>query len=409
MNVYRIIILVTLLAKYFLDLVSQWLNLKTLRPELPDEFVGFYDPEKYRKSQEYIRIKTRFHIFQATINLIVLLLFWFLGGFNTLDQIVRSWDLNSILTGLAYVGILGLLGSLLGLPFDLYSTFVIEEKFGFNRTTIVTFFMDRLKALLLAILLGGPALALVLWLLDYAGPFAWLYCWIAVTLFTMLLQFIAPIWILPLFNKFTPLPDGSLKNAILDYAKSVQFSFKDVFVMDGSKRSSKANAFFTGFGKNKRIALFDTLVAEQSVPEIIAVLAHEVGHYKKKHIVQGIVISILHTGILFFLLSLFIRNPELSSAFFMQHVSIYSGLVFFGLLYEPVSFLLSILLNMVSRRNEFAADLYSVQTTQQPEHLVSALKKLSVNNLAHITAHPLYVVLNYSHPPLLRRIDAIRR
>jgi STE24 endopeptidase len=407
MNIYQIIILATLLGKYFIDLISQWLNLKALRPELPEEFAGFYDAERYRKSQEYTRTRTRFHIIQSTCSLIVLLLFWFLGGFNTLDNIVRSWGLNRLLTGLCYIGLLALLSSILSIPFQLYSTFVIEERFGFNKTTLATFITDRLKGLALAVVLGGAVLAVILWLFDAAGPLAWLYCWIAVTVFSLLMQFIAPVWILPLFNKYTPLPDGELKSAIGEYAKSVHFGFRDIFVMDGSKRSSKANAFFTGFGKNKRIALFDTLIAEQSVPEIVAVLAHEVGHYKLKHIIVGTLITILHTGFLFFLLSFFIRSQGLVSAFYMEHVSVYAGVVFFGLLYEPVSFLLSIFLNMVSRHNEYSADRYSIRTTQQPEHLVTALKKLSVNNLATLTAHPLYVLLNYSHPPLLQRIKAI--
>lgn len=409
MNIYQIIILATLLGKYIIDLISQWLNLKTLRAELPDEFTGYYDPERYHKSQEYTRTRTRFHIIQSTCSLIVLLLFWFLGGFNALDNIVRDWGFRPLLTGLCYIGLLALLSSILSIPFQLYSTFVIEERFGFNKTTLSTFITDRLKGLALAVVLGGPLLAVILWLFDAAGPLAWLYCWIAVTLFTLLMQFIAPVWILPLFNKYTPLPDGELKSAIGEYAKSVHFAFRDIFVMDGSKRSSKANAFFTGFGKNKRIALFDTLIAEQSVPEIVAVLAHEVGHYKLKHIILGTLITILHTGFLFFLLSFFIRSQGLASAFSMDHVSIYAGVVFFGLLYEPVSFLLSILLNMVSRHNEFSADRYSIKTTQQPEHLVTALKKLSVNNLSTLTAHPLYVLLNYSHPPLLRRIEVIRQ
>lgn len=408
MNVYRIIILATLLGKYILDLISQWLNIRAMSPELPQELVGYYDSEKFRKSQEYTRTRTRFHIVRSTFSLIVLLLFWFLGGFNELDLIVRSWGLLPVFTGLCYIGILVLLSSLISLPFDLYSTFVIEERFGFNKTTLATFILDRLKALILMAILGGVAMAVILWLFETAGSLAWLYCWIAVTLFTLIMQFIAPVWILPLFNKYTPLPDGDLKKAISDYARSVRFDFKDIFVVDGSKRSSKANAFFTGFGKNKRIALFDTLVADQSIPEIVSVLAHEVGHYKKKHVVWGMVLGVLHNGFLFFLLSFFIRSPELASAFYMEHVSVYAGLVFFGLLYEPISLVLSIFVNLLSRYNEYQADQYSVETIENPEFLVSALKKMSVNNLSSLTAHPLYVFLNYSHPPLNHRIQAIR-
>lgn len=409
MNVYRIIILATLVGKYIVDLISQWLNVRAMRPELPQELVGYYDSEKFSKSQEYTRTRTRFHIIRSTFSLIVLLLFWFLGGFNELDLMVRSWGYPTVPSGLCYIGILILISSLLSLPFDLYSTFVIEERFGFNKTTLATFIMDRLKTLILMAILGGAALAVILWLFETAGSQAWIYCWIAVTLFTIIMMFVTPVWILPLFNKYTPLPDGDLKRAISDYARSVGFAFKDIYVVDGSKRSSKANAFFIGFGKNKRIALFDTLVADQTLPEIVAVVAHEVGHYKKKHVVWGMVLGVLHNGFLFFLLSFFIRSQELASAFYMEHVSVYAGLLFFGLLYEPISSVLSVFVNLLSRHNEYQADEYSVETTENPEFLVSALKKMSVNNLSSLTAHPLYVFLNYSHPPLNRRIQAIRQ
>jgi STE24 endopeptidase len=375
---------------------------------LPQEFVGVYDSSSYKKSQDYTRTRTRFGIIESTFSIIVTLVFWFTGGFDYLDQIVRNWNLANIWMGIIYIGVLVLLRSILSLPFSIYSTFVIEERFGFNKTTPATFIFDIIKGLLLAVVLGGPLLIGVLAFFQYAGVLAWLYCWIVASVFILFVQFIAPTWIMPLFNKFTSLESGELKNAILSFAHSVNFSLRDVFIMDGSKRSSKSNAFFTGFGKNKRIALFDTLIQRHTVLELVAVLAHEIGHYKKKHIVQGIVISILHMGVMLFLMSIFISQQELFDAFFMQNISVYAGLLFFGLLFTPIEFLLSLALNVLSRKNEYEADRFSVETIEKSEAMIDALKKLSVDNLSHLTPHPFYVVLNYSHPPVLERIKTIR-
>src|SRR5262249_54420846 len=264
---------------------------------------------------------------------------------------------------------------------------VIEERYGFNRTTPKTFVADIVKGLILAVILGGILLGVILWLFQTRGSSAWILCWITTTVFALFVQYLAPVWIMPLFNKFEPLQEGELKQAIRDYANRVGFAFRDISVMDGSKRSSKANAFFTGFGKNKRIALFDTLVAEQTQPELLAVLAHEIGHYKKKHVFQGTVLGILQTGVLFYLLSIFVSSPGLFDAFRVQHISVYAGIVFFGMLYQPISFVLSIALHAFSRHNEFAADQYSVETGQNPENLISSLKKLSVKNLSNLTPH----------------------
>ncbi len=409
MNIYTIIIITTLVFSYLISLITEILNLKALRNELPEEFEGVYDAEAYRKSQEYTRVTTRFGFMTSTFSIILTLLFWFAGGFNYLDQIVRAWSLHPILNGLLYIGILIIVKSILSLPFSIYATFVIEERFGFNKTTPLTFITDLLKGLALSILLGGPLLAGVLAFFQYTGNMAWLYCWLATTLFTLFVQFIAPTWIMPLFNKFTPLEDGELKEAILFYARSVSFSLKNLFVMDGSKRSTKSNAFFTGFGKNKRIALFDTLIEKHTVKELVAVLAHEIGHYKKKHIIQGMIISVLHMGVMFFLLSVFISHKGLFEAFYMDNTSIYAGLIFFGMLYSPIELILSIFMQILSRKNEYQADRFAAQTTKTPESMIDALKKLSVANLSNLTPHPLYVFLNYSHPPMLERIKAIRQ
>jgi len=408
MNIYALIILTTLLLDILLNITADLLNLKNLKTTLPKEFKGIYDPEAYRKSQEYTRTNTYFGFITSSFSLTLTLIFWFSGGFNYLDQIIRGFDLHPIWSGLIYIGTLMFLKAILSLPFEIYSTFVIEERFGFNKTTPLTFILDQVKMLALSLVIGGPLLAGVLAFFQYTGTLAWLYCWIVFVLFTLFIQFIAPTWIMPLFNKFSPLEDGELKEQILDYARDVKYSLSGVFIMDGSKRSAKSNAFFTGFGKNKRIALFDTLMEKHPIPEIVAILAHEIGHYKKKHIIKGMVISILHTGIVFYLLSIFLSNKGLFQAFYMEHISIYAGLLFFGMLYSPVELILSIFMNIFSRKNEYEADQFVKDTTGKSEDMIHALKILSVHNLSNLTPHPFYVFLNYSHPPVLQRIRKIR-
>ncbi|MFC2131676.1 M48 family metallopeptidase, partial [Bacteroidota bacterium] len=355
------------------------------------------------------KVKTKFGFITSIFSLAIMLIFWFAGGFNWLDDLLRGVIDNSILRGLAYIGSLLLANSIISLPLSIYSTFVIEEKFGFNKTTAKTFILDIFKSLILAVIIGGALLATVLWIFEIMGNNAWLYGWITVTIISIILQFIAPTIIMPLFNKFTPLEDGDLKQAIMDYAKSVKFSLKNIFVIDGSKRSSKSNAFFTGFGKNKRIALFDTLIEKHTIGELVAVLAHEIGHYKKKHIIINMAISIIHTGILFYLLSVFLNEAALYKAFFMNEMSLYTGLIFFGMLYSPIELILSIILNMFSRKNEFEADSFAVESTNKPDDMINALKKLSKDNLSNLTPHPFYVFLNYSHPQVLERIRNIKK
>ncbi len=408
MNIYAVIIVLALAVNYLLNLVSDLLNLKALQKTLPDEFRDVYDAEKYKKAQEYTRVRTRFGLITSTFSLLILMAFWFAGGFNWVDQFVRDFGYGTIVTGLFFVGILILAQTFISLPFSIYSTFVIEERFGFNKTTPGTFAADRLKGLMLTVVLGGPLLALVIGIFEFFGTVAWLYAWVVVILFTLFVQFIAPTWIIPLFNKFTPLEDGDLKKAILDYAEKVSFPLQGIYKIDGSRRSSKSNAFFTGFGKNKRIALFDTLIENHSVPELVAVLAHEVGHYKKKHIPKNMIISFLHTGVMLYLLSLFIQVPGLHEAFYMEDISVYAGLLFFGLLYSPIEMILSVVMQVFSRKHEFEADRYAADTTGDPESMVSVLKKLSADNLSNLTPHEFHVFLNYSHPPVLQRIRAIR-
>ena len=404
MNLIVVIILVTISIDFILNAWADYLNLKTLRPDVPEAFKGVYEPDQYRKSQEYLRVNTRFGWITGTLNVVLVLVFWFAKGFPLLDQWVRSWNLSPILSGLIFIGILGLVKAIVSLPFSIYGTFVIEERFGFNKTTWTTFVLDIFKGLLLAILLGTPLLAGVLAFFEYAGGFAWLYCWVAVSVYMLAVQFIAPTWIMPLFNKFAPLEDGDLKSAILSYAKSIKFPVQNVFVMDGSRRSSKSNAFFTGFGKHKRIALFDTLIKQHTSEELLAVLAHEMGHYKKKHILLSMILGILQTGLMLYLLSLFISYQGLFDAFYMDHISVYGGLIFFAMLYSPLDFFMGMIMQMVSRKNETAADRFAAETTGDPRSMTAALKKLSAHNLTNLTPHPFYVFLNYSHPPVLQRI-----
>lgn len=407
MNIFAIIILATLAIDFVLNLVADYYNLQSLDEGLPEEFSDVYDEDTYEKSQVYTKERTRFGILTSVFNLVLLLVFWFAGGFNWLDEIVRSWELGLIWTGLAYIGILILAKSILSLPFSIYSTFVIEEKYGFNKTTPKTFVLDLLKGLALGVILGGPLLAGILAFFTFIDQYAWLYAWGAVTAFTLFIQFVAPTWIMPIFNDFEPLKEGDLRQKIRDYADKVNFAMEGVYVMDGSKRSSKSNAFFTGFGKNKRIALYDTLIENHTEDELVAVLAHEIGHYKKKHIIKNMGISILQTGIMFFLLSAFLNTSGLYEAFYMEQMSVYAGLIFFGMLYAPIDMIVSVFMQVLSRKYEFEADRFA-STTYRGEPMVDALKKLSKDNLSNLTPHPFYVFLNYSHPPVLQRIKAIR-
>mgnify|MGYP000577200027 FL=1 len=408
MNAYAAVILGALLAEYTLNLVSDLLNLRHLQPELPAEFRDTFDEAEYERAQAYTRTTTRFGLLSSTFGLAVLLAFWFAGGFEWLDTVVRGWGFGPIVTGLCYIGLLVLGRGALSLPFSAYSTFVIEERFGFNETTPKTFVVDLLKSLALGVAIGGPLLAAILWFFQSTGPYGWVYAWVAVTAVMLLLQFFAPRYLMPIFNDFEPLEDGDLRDKIFSYADEVDFPVDDVYVMDGSRRSNKANAFFTGFGTNRRIVLFDTLVEQLSDDELLSVVAHEMGHYKLHHIPQRIAISVIQTGVLFLLLSVFLQVEGLFQAFYVDQPAVYTGLLFFGLLYSPVDLLLSIPLNAWSRHHEFQADHFALRTTGQGETLISGLKRLAETNLSNLTPHPLTVTLDYSHPPLLRRIDVLR-
>ena len=407
LNDYFLFVLFSVVGIYLLDLLSRLLNLSALSPDLPDEFSDVYDTEEYARSQEYTRERTRFAIVEDSFDLVVFLAFWWIGGFAWLDEHVRFAVGDSILRGLLFTGVLFAGVQILALPFEICSTFVIEEKYGFNRTSWRTFIADLVRALLLSLLLGTSLLALILFLFETCSGIAWLYGWIAVTALSLLLTYLAPRLILPLFNRFTPLGEGELKDSIWAMAEKCNFPLMEVYEIDGSRRSKKANAYFTGLGRNRKIALFDTLIENHSVPEVVAVLAHEIGHYKKKHILQALALQTLQTGALFYILGLFLNNRGLFDAFGVREMSVYGSLVFFALLFQPISRLLGFGMMVVSRRNEYEADAYAAELTGKPDDLISGLKRLSKDNLANLTPHPFFVFLNYSHPPVLKRITTL--
>ena len=402
------IIIGVLVFGYLLERILDTLNLKHTVPELPEELSGIFDSEEYRKSQLYKRDNTRFSFVTSSVSTIVMLLVFFLGGFGWLDQQLTGSTSSYILFVLLFFGILAFVSDILTTPFALYGTFVIEERYGFNRTTWKTFFLDKLKGWLLGLIIGGGLLALITWIYLLTGSWFWLIALGVVTLFMIFMTMFYSNLIVPLFNKQTPLEEGTLRAKIEEFAASVKFRLDNIYVMDGSKRSSKANAYFTGLGPKKRIVLFDTLINDLEEDEIVAVLAHEVGHYKKKHTMTGLILSTVQTALTLFLLSLFIGVDSFAVALGGTEASFHLGLIAFGILYSPVSMLMGLGTNLFSRANEYQADRYA-REHHDGEQLISSLKKLSKNNLSNLTPHPTYVFFHYSHPPLLQRIRALRK
>lgn len=408
MNIFLFLIILFLILSWILDFISDRLNIKNMTDVLPEEFVGYYDEEKYKKSQNYLKDKTKFSTISSTIVLIVEILFIIFAGFNYVDVFARSFNFNQIGSGLIFIMVLLVLLNIIQIPFSAYNTFVIEEKYGFNKTTVKTFVLDIIKNFVLTLVIGLPVFALIIWFFVKFSTYAWLYVAVSVMLIELLITFIAPVFIMPLFNKYTPLEDGELKTELENYALKQNFKMKGLYKMDGSKRSTKSNAFFTGFGKFRRIVLFDTLIQKHTVPELVSILAHEMGHYKKGHIRKFMIVSFINTFLMFFILSFFIGNQYLFEAFSMQNISVYAALVFFGFLYTPISMILSIVQNIISRKYEYEADKYSVTTYKNPQAMIEALKKLSVDNLSNLTPHKFKVFIEYSHPPVLDRIKAIK-
>jgi STE24 endopeptidase len=402
------IILAILVIDFLFDRLLDYLNSTRWSNKLPSELQGIYDEDKYRKSQNYLRENMRFGLLTSSLSFVLIIAFLLLGGFPFLDNWVRQYTEHPILMALLFFGIIGLASDLLSTPFDIYHTFVIEEKYGFNRTTPKTYVADKLKGWLLAIILGGGLMAVIIWFYQVAGSYFWLYAWAFLTFFSIFMAMFYSTLIVPLFNKQTPLEEGELRDAIEKFSQKAGFKLDNIFVIDGSKRSSRANAYFSGLGKKKRIVLFDTLIEEHTTEELVAVLAHEIGHYKKKHITKGMFVSIISSGAMLYLLGLFINRPELSMALGVEQSSFHIGIIAFGLLYSPVSTLLGIAGNYMSRKHEYQADAFAAEK-YKPEPLQEALKKLSVNNLSNLRPHPVNVSVNYSHPPLLQRLNHLEK
>lgn len=401
---YTLITFVTF--SFLIGEVLEWLNLRHMRTELPEDVAAFYDKEKYRKSQEYHRELNRFGLVHSFISFAVTLTLLATGGFGWLDGLLRHYTEHPILLPLLYFAVLGLASDVLSLPFQLYSTFVIEEKYGFNRTTFKTFITDKLKGYVLGAVIGGGLLTALLYLIERIGNDFWIWFLAIAAVFMLLINVFYTTWILPLFNKLTPLPEGDLKMAIENFAHKAGFPIKNIFVMDGSKRSSKANAFFSGIGKRKKIVLFDTLINNHTTNELVAILAHEVAHYKKRHIVMGYALSVIQIAIILFVLSRMVFSEELSYALGGSTYAVHLNLIAFIILFSPVSALTGLALNALSRKHEFEADQFAA-THADAQALATALKKLSVDNLSNLYPHPLYVFVHYSHPPLLSRLKRL--
>lgn len=397
------IIIAIVFFDFFVERVFDLLNAGKVDAHVPERFKGFMDEKKYQKAQDYKKVKDRFGLVVASLSFIVLLLMLWYEGFAVIDEFWRNYTDNDILLALLFFGSLGIAADILSTPFSWYSTFVVEEKFGFNKTNLKTFFLDKVKGWVLGIIIGGGLLALIVWIYKITGEYFWLIAWGVITFFTVFMNMFYSTLIVPLFNKQTPLEDGPLRNEIERFAEKAGFKLDNIFVIDGSKRSAKSNAYFAGLGPKKRIVLFDTLIENHTKEELVAVLAHEIGHYKKKHTLSNMVISFLQTGILLYILSFVINSPVMSGALGAEQSSFHLGILAFGLLFTPVNFVLGVFMNMLSRKFEYQADEFAGKY-YSAKSLKNALKKLSADNLSNLYPHPAYVFVYYSHPPVLKRL-----
>ena len=403
-----VVIIVVLLASFVFERILDNLNSKSWNLKVPDALADLYKSDEYEKAQRYDQEKDRLSMWSSAFSLLLMITLVYSRSFAWMLNYVSGITTDLMFQTILFFGAFALLSDLLQLPFSIYSTFVIEEKFGFNRTTPKTFILDKLKGYLLAGTLGGSIIALFVLFYQYAGSSFWWIAWVSISGFSLLISMFYASVILPIFNKLSPLPQGELRDALTTYCKKVNFPVSDLFVMDGSKRSSKANAFFSGLGPKKKIVLFDTLIEKHSVNELVAVMAHEVGHFKKKHTFTMIAISILQTGLMMFILGKFINTPDLSIALGAEKAALPLGLIAFFLLYSPVSMILSIGMNMLSRKHEYEADNFASETSNAND-LVDALKKLSKDSLSNLNPHPAYVFVYYSHPTLLQRMNNMLR
>lgn len=405
-GIYLLLIAITVVSFLF-DKWLDYLNDKAKSPTLPQEAEGIYDADRYATWLAYDKANGRLGAISSSISIVVSLLMLVMGWFGAIDIWLRQYIENDILLALAFFGLLGLGSSIVSLPFGIYSTFVIEEKFGFNKTTWKTFVFDMIKGGLLSLIIGAPLAAAVIWFYYELGDMFWIAAWVLMTVFTLFMTMFGASWIMPLFNKFTPLEEGELRDTIEAYCDKVGFQLTNLFVMDGSKRSGKSNAFFTGLGPKKKIVLFDTLIEQMTTKEIVAVLAHEIGHYKKQHTRQSMILSIAQSGIMLFLMGIFLRYDEVSMALGAQTGSFHVGILAFGIMFSPISTLVGIGMNVLSRKNEFEADDYA-RDTYEGDALASGLKKLTAENLSNLKPHPYVVFVSYSHPPVLSRLDNLK-
>ena len=408
-NLYYYIIILAIIIEYLLSSIGSILDIKNITPTIPSDFKKAYDQEKYILSQDYLKARTRFGLFSSSFSLILIMIVIHSDIFGLLDQFVRGQSDSYILQGLLFIGIIYFFQDIVSLPFSIYHTFVIEERFGFNKTTLNLFIIDKIKGYAIFIVLGSIVIVPILYFFHVYGDIGWLIAWSILTAFMIAVQPLFVHVIAPMFNKFTPLEEGELRSAIEKYTAKVNFPLARIDIMDGSKRSAHSNAYFTGFGKSRRIAIFDTLVEKHSTNEIVSVVAHEVGHYKLKHVLQGTILGIIETGIMLFAFNLIMNDISLFQVFGVSQLSVHAGIVFFSMLYAPVSMFTSIVTTAISRKNEYEADKYSYDTTNNREALVSMLIGLSANNLSHLTPHPLKVFLSYSHPPVVDRIKAVNQ
>tara|TARA_R110002126_G_scaffold291189_3_gene450830 strand:- start:2725 stop:3957 length:1233 start_codon:yes stop_codon:yes gene_type:complete len=402
------ILIAIIIISFLIDKILDTLNTKHFDDKIPEKLADVYEKEEYKKSQEYKKTNAQFSNITSTFSIILTLVFFFADGFKYVDDFARSYTNHPIIVALFFFGLIMLGSDMLTTPFSYYKTFVIEEKFGFNKSTKKIFWLDKLKGWLMSSVIGGGILSLIIWFYQFSGQNFWIYAWILVAVFSLFMNMFYAKLIVPLFNKQTPLEDGDLKSAIEEYAKKVGFTLNNIFVIDGSKRSTKANAYFSGFGSQKRITLFDTLINDLETDEIVAVLAHEVGHYKRKHIIFNLASSILLTGFTLFILSLFINSSLLSAALGVSIPSFHIGLITFGILYSPISEITGLFMNFMSRKFEYQADDYAKETFAGLP-LITSLKKLSKNSLSNLTPHPAYVFMYYSHPTLLQRIKNLEK
>jgi STE24 endopeptidase len=401
------IILIIAIINYVFDQLLDYINLKALRKDIPADIEAFYNKEKYLKSLDYQREQMRFSFITAAFGFLLSLSMLIFGGFGWIDGLLRPFIDHEIVLALAFFGVIMIVSDLLTIPFQWYATFVIEEKYGFNKTTVRTFVTDKIKGYVLGALVGGALLSLLIYLVNYMGQNFWIWFGLVAAVFILFVNMFYTSIILPLFNKLTPLADGELKTAIEDFSQKVNFPLDNIFVMDGSKRSAKANAFFSGIGKKKKIVLYDTLINNHTTEELVAVLAHEVGHFKKKHIIWSYLISIVQVFFVLFVLSRMVFNQNLSIALGGSQQAIHLNLIAFGILFSPISGITGLLMSMLSRKNEFEADAYAKKEFNG-DALSNALKKLSVDNLSNLYPHPFYVFFHYSHPPLLQRLEALK-